>query len=138
MLVVVCTMAGDVLMLERKNPAGYWQSVTGSLEWGEDPATAAARELYEETGLQLPVIDCHHSNTYPLHPAWRERYDKHVTGNLEHVYRVVCNDRPAIVLNDREHLAYRWLDRDAAAGITGSPTNRSAILKFVPPSKHSE
>jgi len=51
-LVVVYTRAGEVLMLRRTSPRGFWQSVTGSLEWGELPAHAAARELYEETGLR--------------------------------------------------------------------------------------
>ena len=132
MLVVIYTMSGDVLMLERRKPAGYWQSVTGSLEWGEDPATAAARELSEETELQLPVTDCRQRNTFPIHPAWRERYAAHVTTNVEHVYRLECRDRPAVMLNADEHLAYRWLDRRAAAKLAGSRTNRDAILEYVP------
>ena len=119
-------------MLERREPAGYWQSVTGSLEWGESPEMAAARELSEETGLQLPVTDCRQRNTFALHPAWRARYAPNVTTNVEHVYRLECHDRPAIILNAREHLAYRWLDRRAAADRAGSRTNRDAILEYVP------
>lgn len=132
MLVVVCTTAGDVLMLQRRQPAGYWQSVTGSLEWGEAPEAAAVRELFEETGLQLPVTDCRQTNRFPIHPAWRARYAADVTANVEHVFRVECSEQPVVILNEDEHTAYRWLGRDAAARLAGSRTNREAILAHVP------
>ena len=48
---VVHTRDGDVLLLERCKPAGYWQSVTGGLKRGESAAEAAVREVREETGL---------------------------------------------------------------------------------------
>jgi dATP pyrophosphohydrolase len=47
-LVLVHT-SDAVLLLERLQPAGFWQSVTGSLEPGEDWEDAARRELEEET-----------------------------------------------------------------------------------------
>ncbi len=50
-LVVVHT-ADQVLLLERVRPAGFWQSVTGSLEAGETASQAAIRELGEETGFR--------------------------------------------------------------------------------------
>jgi len=131
-LVVVCTTAGDVLMLQRRQPAGYWQSVTGSLERDEVPEAAAVRELFEETGLQLPVTDCRQTNTFPIHPAWRARYAADVTTNREHVFRVECSRQPAITLNEDEHSAYRWLPREAAAALASSRTNREAILEQVP------
>lgn len=132
MLVVVCSTAGDVLMLQRRQPAGYWQSVTGSLEWGEAAEAAAVRELFEETGLQLPVTDCRKTNTFPIHPAWRARYAADVTTNREHVFRVECSGQQAIALNEGEHSAYRWLTREAAARLAGSRTNHDAIRAHVP------
>ena len=36
----------------RAAPAGFWQSVTGSLRPGESPRSAALREVWEETGLR--------------------------------------------------------------------------------------
>ena len=51
-LVVVYTAADEVLVLLRRQPPDFWQSVTGSLRWDEThPLDAARRELREETGL---------------------------------------------------------------------------------------
>lgn len=51
-LVVVHTAELDVLLLERASRPGFWQSVTGSLDFPEEPLeAAAAREVKEETGI---------------------------------------------------------------------------------------
>ena len=52
MLVVIHTPALDVLLLERRNAPGFWQSVTGSLDHEDEPlAETARREVLEETGI---------------------------------------------------------------------------------------
>jgi 8-oxo-dGTP pyrophosphatase MutT (NUDIX family) len=50
-LVVVYTPELDVLLLNRADKPGFWQSVTGSQEAGESLEQTAVRELGEETGL---------------------------------------------------------------------------------------
>jgi dihydroneopterin triphosphate diphosphatase len=131
-LVVVYNDAAEVLMLERTHPAGFWQSVTGSLRRDETSQAAARRELHEETGLELDVRDCHRVNTFAILPAWRERYAPGTTSNREHVFVAACAGRPPVTLNPGEHVACRWLERAAAAELAFSYTNRDAILDFVP------
>jgi dATP pyrophosphohydrolase len=130
-LVVVHTHAGEVLMLQRREPEDFWQSVTGSLKRGESPLAAAHRELREETGLEADIIDCHITNRFPIHPAWRARFAPGTETNLEHVFRAEFASRPEVHLNPREHGAYRWLPRSAAAELASSWTNRDAILGCV-------
>jgi dATP pyrophosphohydrolase len=132
-LVVVHTRAGQVLMLERIRPRGYWQSVTGSLEWGELPAQAARRELAEETGLVgLEPRDRQRSNRFEIMGQWSDRYAPGVKENLEHVFTLELDDCVEIRLDPREHCRYRWMERQEAAERAFSWSNRDAILDFVP------
>ena len=52
-LVLVHTADLQVLLLERADRPGFWQSVTGSQDPGETLAETARRELAEETGIQV-------------------------------------------------------------------------------------
>jgi len=134
-LVLVYTEAGEVLLLLRRTPPDFWQSVTGTLEWGEDPVSAAHRELFEETGLVAgdKLIDCGQRNQFAILPAWRDRYAPEVTSNTEHVFRVMWpGSRPEIRLNPAEHSAFLWLPRTDAWRLASSYTNRFAIERFVP------
>ena len=130
-LVVVYTAADEVLVLLRRQPPDFWQSVTGSLRWDEtDPLDAARRELREETGLgdAVEVVDCGATNRFPILPPWRHRYAPAVAENVEHVFRVCLPERWPITLNPAEHGEYQWLPRATAAAKVASWTNRDAIL----------
>ena len=132
-LVVVYTVAGEVLVLRRCQPADFWQSVTGSLHWGEsDPLITARRELREETGLgdAVTVLPCGIVNRFPILPPWRNRYAPEVTENVEHVFRVELPEPCTILLNPDEHSELAWLPRAVAAGRVSSWTNREAILQL--------
>ena len=129
-LLVIATLGGDFLLLERTQPAGFWQSVTGSLEPGESPRQAAGRELREETGIQVPdgiLIDLRHRERFPIVPAWRARYAPEVRENLEHWFALVLPFRRLLWLNSQEHQAHCWLKGPQAAQLASSWTNRKAI-----------
>ena len=87
-LVVIHTADLQVLLLERADYPGSWQSVTGSREGEETPWQTARREVQEETGLdasQYGLSDWQQQNRYEIYPKWRHRYPDGVTHNTEHV-----------------------------------------------------
>ncbi len=131
-LVVVATVAGEVLMLRRTRPADFWQSVTGSQRWGESPRQAALRELREETGIQAgsALIDLRHSEQFPIIAAWRYRYGPAVQYNREHWFAIRLSGRRLIRRNPEEHAEHCWLPWPRAARLANSWTNRDAILQL--------
>ena len=134
-LVVVYTATGEVLQLRRREPADFWQSITGSLNPGESPMVAARRELREETGLaaDADLTDTGVINRYPIHPAWRHRYAAGVRENVEHVFTLALPARATISISRDEHLDYAWLPYAEAAARAGSATDRAAILALFAP-----
>lgn len=131
-LVLVYARTGEVLMLRRRTPPDFWQSVTGSLEWDETLAAAARRELREETGLAAEPVDRRHHVRFPILPAWRARYAPDVAENLEHHFTLELPVPRPVRLNPAEHTEYRWLPRDEAAAQATSWTNAEAIRAWVP------
>ena len=130
-LVVIYTPALDCLLLERVLPARFWQSVTGTLKWGETPAAAAAREVREETGLDPANLrDSGTARTFPILPAWRHRFAPDVTENLEHLWYFQTPRRAAIELDPTEHSAYEWLPLEQAIRRVSSWTNRDALVRL--------
>ncbi len=128
-LVVVFTAAGELLLMRRTRPAGFWQSVTGSLRRGESPRSGALRELTEETGLlgASCLIDLRQTRLFPIVPAWRERYAPGHAFNREHWFALRLPARRLIRLNEAEHAQYRWLPLDGALALASSWTNRDAM-----------
>lgn len=128
-LVVVLNGLGEVLLLRRRRPADFFQSVTGSLRWGESARQAALRELWEETGLQAgsALVDLRHEERFPIKPPWRERYAPGSRVNREHWFAYTLPGRRLIRLNTREHTAFCWIPWTRAIGLASSWTNKDAI-----------
>ncbi len=136
-LVVIYTVSStglDVLLLERADHSGYWQSVTGSREGDEALFDTAVREVYEETGLDATLYalsDWQLQNVYEIYPHWRYRYPEGVTQNTEHVFGLQLPDRLDVKISPQEHLRHMWLSWQDAADKVFSPSNRDAILHLA-------
>ncbi|WP_050470190.1 dihydroneopterin triphosphate diphosphatase [Herbaspirillum chlorophenolicum] len=148
-LVVIHTAEREVLLIERADKAGFWQSVTGSKDTPEeDLSETARREVQEETGIvvaaagvesseaignALPVAnlrDWQLSNIYEIYPVWRHRYAPGVTKNTEHVFGLLVPRDIPVTLAPREHTRYQWLPYREAADRCFSPSNAEAILQL--------
>jgi dATP pyrophosphohydrolase len=133
-LVLVHTRDLHVLLIERADAPGYWQSVTGSQEPGETLPQTATRELREETGIDAAafggVVDRGVSNVYEIYARWRHRYAPGTTHNTEHVFTLEVPEPVAVRLDPREHRAHLWLPWREAAGKCFSWSNREAIERL--------
>jgi len=131
--VVIHTAKLEVLLIERADRPGYWQSVTGSQEADESLLETAAREVMEETGIDstqagASLVDWQQENTYEIYAIWQHRYAPGVTQNTEHVFGLQIPEAVSVTLSAFEHLQYVWLPYEKAAPLCFSPTNREAIL----------
>jgi endonuclease/exonuclease/phosphatase family metal-dependent hydrolase/8-oxo-dGTP pyrophosphatase MutT (NUDIX family) len=134
-LVVIHDGQGQVLLIERADKPGFWQSVTGSLDdESEAPMVAAQRELLEETGFVCPSeswLDWRQTQRYEIFAHWRHRYAPGVTHNTEHVFSVQIKPGAQPVLSAREHLRFEWLPWQRAAERCFSWTNVLAIEQLA-------
>jgi dihydroneopterin triphosphate diphosphatase len=129
-LVLIHTSALEVLLLERADKPGFWQSVTGSREGEETPRETAIREVREETGLEAErynLVDWELSNEYEIFAHWRYRYAPEVTHNTEHVFGLELPYAKPVTLAPDEHLRYEWVDWRQAATRVFSWTNVHAL-----------
>ena len=132
-LVVIYTINRDILLLERADHPGYWQSITGSQDPGESLWQTAIREIKEETGLiadQFKLKDWGIQNQYEIFQEWRWRYAPGVIHNTEHVFGLELPEITPISIATREHLSFIWLPWHEAAEKVFSWSNAEAIRKL--------
>jgi dihydroneopterin triphosphate diphosphatase len=132
-LIVIHTDGGEFLLMERRRPAGFWQSVTGSLEWGESADAAARREVVEETGItQGVLVNLQWTQVYEILPAFGKVYAPGITRNLEHAFSLRLLQRVPVTLSASEHVGFRWVAGPEAVATVSSSTNRAVIdtLRF--------
>lgn len=138
-LVVIYTANLEILLLERADYPGYWQSVTGSRDDEESLRETATREAFEETGLDVMryvLTDWQVQNVYDIYPKWKHRYPPGTTHNTEHVFGLELPAVMPVQLSPREHLSYLWLPWQDAAEKVFSPSNRAAILQLPERASH--
>ncbi len=132
-LVVIHTPELRVLLLERADRPGFWQSVTGSQDAGETLPQTAQREVAEETGLdasRFELVDWRKQNQYEIYRRWRSRYAPGVTHNTEHVFSLRLPQALPVTLAAGEHLQYAWLPWRDAADKVFSWSNADAIREL--------
>jgi len=138
-LVVIHDTQGQVLLLERADRPGFWQSVTGSKDRADEALVQTARrEVQEETGIvvggalvpQVALQDWGLVNDYEIYPVWRHRYAPGVTRNTEHVFGLLVPTDTRVTLAPAEHLRYQWLPIHEAAQACFSPSNAEAIRQL--------
>lgn len=132
-LVVIYTLDFEVLLLERADHPGFWQSVTGSQDEGESLRETAVREVFEETSLdanRFTLMDWQTKNIYEIYAKWVHRYAPGTRHNTEHGFGLELPCVLPVHLSPREHLSYQWLPWQEAAKLVFSPSNRAAILQL--------
>jgi putative (di)nucleoside polyphosphate hydrolase len=112
---------GLVFVGERIDPTahGFWQMPQGGIDPGEDPQTAALRELAEETGIGPDLVQtiapAARPYRYDLPPellgkVWKGKY----RGQVQHWYlgRFLGNDADIDLAahNPPEFRAFRWVE----------------------------
>jgi dihydroneopterin triphosphate diphosphatase len=148
-LVVIHTMELDVLLIRRADVAAgagadfghgsgeFWQSVTGSKDFEDEPFGATAvREVLEETGIACGpgsvhapgLLDWGLENVYDIYPRWLHRYAPGVRRNTERLFGLCLHGQVPVRLSPREHDAHMWLPWHEAARRCYSPSNAEAIL----------
>lgn len=102
---IVALWHGGRVLLIRNSYTWFWSAPGGSVGRGEAPAAAAARELREEVGLELPPG--------ALRPAlevehfWQYRHDR------VHVFEAELAAAPALRLDNREVVEARFIDPES-------------------------
>ncbi|MDB5809530.1 MAG: dihydroneopterin triphosphate pyrophosphatase [Betaproteobacteria bacterium] len=138
-LVVIYTVDLQVLLLERADRPGFWQSVTGSQEAAETLVQTARREVAEETGLDaesFELVDWQKQNRYEIYLRWRGRYAPGITHNTEHVFGLRLPGAQPVTIAAREHLQFSWLPWRDAADKVFSWSNAEAIRELPQRNNH--
>ncbi len=123
-----------MLVLERADHPGFWQSVTGSKDRVDEPldGDVPARGL-EETGIDVErarLVRLAAFEPFEIYPHWRSRYPEGVTHNTEHVFGLLVPAPVPVRIAPREHLRYEWLPWEQAAERCFSWTNVQAIREL--------
>lgn len=132
-LLIIFTTKFKVLLLKKNSKRDLWQSVTGSIELGEDPYDTALRELQEETGINKQKSDLIFddlSHKFMIYSEWIDRYKESTYSNKEYIFSLKLNDEVSVKLS-REHSSYKWVDLNDAIHLVFSWTNKAA-LKAIP------
>ena len=130
------------LLLVRDRATGVWQTVGGALDPGEEPADAAVREAFEETGLRVEPTRILGVHGGPLFRLTYPNGDVVEYVGISFAARVVGGaERPCHDEVDR----LGWFDQAEALGLPVAPHTRVLIQEafrdapeagFTAPARH--
>ena len=102
--VIVFNSRGEILITrrsaEKRSDPGKWENTIGSVLAGEDSQSGAARELFEETGIQVQPEELHFLQTV-------ERQSRHCFVDIFIVHQDVSLDD--LTLQPGETCGARWV-----------------------------
>jgi dATP pyrophosphohydrolase len=120
-----------LVVLRSPEKLGYWHLVAGGVDWGEEPAAAAARELREEAGLDAPVQPLGETLDYDLAGDPESVRERFPAGTERIVVWPFVADAPSgwePTLDD-EHVESRWLSAEQAVALLHYPEPREAVRR---------
>ena len=121
--VMVCDAMGRLLLV-RDCATGLWQTVGGGMDPGEQPADAAVREAFEETGLHVEPTRIIGVYAGPLFYLTYPNGDQVAYVGISFRARVVGGvERPCGDEVDR----LGWFDRDGAMELALAPHTKLLI-----------
>jgi NAD+ diphosphatase len=119
--IIVLISDGDRALLGRQAswPVGRYSTIAGFVEPGESLEDAVAREVLEETGVEVDTIEYHSSQPWPFPASLMLGFTAHAVTHEVH-------------LRDQELEDARWFTRDeVAAGVPLIPPNQSISFSLI-------
>jgi 8-oxo-dGTP pyrophosphatase MutT (NUDIX family) len=126
---------GPRFLMLRRCPArgGFWQGVTGAPLPGETDAEAAAREVREETGIDVArsLVPLGVTYCYLLQPEfaahWEHLYGPGVETVSVVTFGAECPEGDPI-LDPQEHDAFAWCSYQQADALLDWPVEHDALV----------
>jgi len=119
--IIVLVSDGERALLGRQAawPAGRYSTIAGFVEPGESLEDAVAREIFEETGIEVDRIEYHSSQPWPFPASLMLGFTAHAVSS-------------EVRLRDEELEDARWFTRaDLASGTPLVPPNVSISFRLI-------
>lgn len=121
---IITRSDGKILVLKRSaqddHAPSIWETVGGAMDTEETPQTALEREIKEETGLTVAVLNPF--NVFTI---------KKDTGESKVGITFLCNYISGEVMLSEEHEEYRWIHPDEFATMKSAPSLHREIEAYT-------